>query len=191
MINSSFPARVAWEVRLVDWADLTSATGSAEGIADALVALAASTDEVEAARAYWGLDNRVVVQNRLFSSAWPAIRFMFRILVHGSTVAQRHALDLLIQVASGEGPHDDIGLMNRCLEEIRRGLELIYSRLGDPDPAIRHRAAWLIALTEPDWDRLKQYLSNAEIVESDASVRDLFYRILREGPEVWSVAASK
>lgn len=90
-----------WELQRHDWSSLR-ANGDASKVPEALIALQNATDEGEALRAYWRIDNVVVVQGALFEAAFPTVTALSIGLSNCTDVARPHILELLVQLVSGE-----------------------------------------------------------------------------------------
>jgi hypothetical protein len=151
-----------WEAERYDWPRLR-AQGSAAGVPAALEALqnAASTEEAE--RAYWRIDNTVVVQGALYEAAAPTAACTVIALGRCSPPARRFLLELLVQMAAGEPAPEELkagggAIRGACLAEVRNGVALyldllergddeergwcgeLLGRSAEVDPALRPRA---------------------------------------------------
>jgi len=127
-----------WEIQRLDWSSLR-ASGDAAGVPAALLALQQATDEREALRAYWRIDNVVVVQGRLYEAALPTVNALLIGLTGCTTVARPHLLELLVQLASGETAPSEVMLGNlqlaeRCRAALPAGLSVFLALLEERRP---------------------------------------------------------
>ncbi|MET3806862.1 hypothetical protein ABIB25_003882 [Nakamurella sp. UYEF19] len=94
--------------------------GSAAGIRDSLTGLLALRSADEAEQAYWGLENWVVAQGTVYSSAEPTIAvLMASFLDDRIEPIKISALDLIYQVPTGAANESSTevgneGLIDRC-----------------------------------------------------------------------------
>ncbi|TQF70729.1 hypothetical protein [Pseudoalteromonas luteoviolacea] len=105
-----------------DWASLKTNVGDAKHVPDAILALL-SDDEDEVERAYWKIDNHVVLQSDLSESAKYVPKYLEEVLIKakfkGST------LELLFQIGYGASPNKD--LENECYQQVMDVLERTLS----------------------------------------------------------------
>src|ERR1039457_6456731 len=86
----------------VDWKSFRNAHGTAERIPEALREFVGARDERALTRAYWRLDNYIVLQGTIYGSAYYAIPYIIGILLGAKSSAQKvAAYDLLIEIARG------------------------------------------------------------------------------------------
>ena len=99
---------------LEDWARLHSSLGDARLVPSAINRLLHASSSQEATDAYWELDNRVVVQGRLFNSAVPTASEVTLAICAGkyTSYALPEALDLLVELAYGESYEWEVVLGN-------------------------------------------------------------------------------
>jgi hypothetical protein len=152
------------ELAAQPWPALRTISGTAEDIPDALRALANAVDDSTAQKAYWTIDNRVVVQGHLFSSARAVLQVILAMLCGPLPVAaRRSAVDLLLQIGGGAADMSEIELGNRDLgDRCRKDLSLatwkIYELTLDEDNRIGEAALELVVLIEPDKERLERMI---------------------------------
>lgn len=148
------------EVLRQDWSFLRQASGTADGIPDALRQLiwAQSPEEVQAA--YWRLENHVVVQGQLFESAVSTTHVLMAALVSQDRpdFVRIGVLELLFQIVSGESDESEVarGLVDlgeQCRRAARAGLWLLYREMteGQMDGARE-----VIAIIEHEPNRLHE-----------------------------------
>jgi hypothetical protein len=143
----------------------------------ALKALAGATSEVEAAEAYWQIDNVAVVQGRLFEAAeyviWPAVLM----LTNSNEWVTTCALDLIIQLTAGDVDSGELGVNDGLNDRVRstaqKGLSVVYRLLESTSPGIRERAIEVLEAIEDDRARLIQTLKEVSLFETSASVREM------------------
>ena len=155
-----------WELERHDWSRLRAA-GSAERVPQALAALRDASSAEEAERAYWRIDNTVVVQGALYEAALPAVVCLLEVLQRSTPVARPFVLELLVQIGSGEPApvereQGNADLSARCRRELSRGVALFVHLLehgsdgerihgvdllglcAEQDPALRERVRWYL-----------------------------------------------
>jgi hypothetical protein len=86
-----------------NWAELATATGSAERVPEAIRELSRAATADEADRGYWSIDNVVVVQGTLTPAAEATADALIAALDECTAVARPEILELLVQLASGQG----------------------------------------------------------------------------------------
>ncbi|GAA0408667.1 hypothetical protein Acor_71530 [Acrocarpospora corrugata] len=147
------------ELSRYDWAQLYTCGGTAEQVPAAVRGMLESVSGDEVDRYYWRLENRVVVQQALYSSAPAVIGALLAGLADDIAFPARvGALELLYQIASGEsGPEAVVegkpNLGHECRTLVRKGLWIIYRQLfiGPGDAA-----SDLLEVIETDVDRLEK-----------------------------------
>jgi hypothetical protein len=117
-----------WEIERYDWSKLRP-EGSASQVPHALRELQLAATESEALAAYWKIDNTIVVQGQVYQAALAAVPCLLGVLLRCTDAARRHVLELLVQIGSGEAAAceielDEADLVQRCLQEIARGLPI-------------------------------------------------------------------
>lgn len=172
----------------VAWSQLQTAEGRADRIADALRRLLVASTEEEAKAAEWEIDNAVVVQGTLYSSA-PAVVPVLMAGLGGelSPGARLHALWLLEQLVLGEPQWDvpedaDLGL--RCRAAAALGRDLLYGLLADPDPRNRETLIVILDVVETDHRRLIPVLESLREDDPVETVREearKYLRFIEEG----------
>ena len=166
-----------------DWAKLRSSLGSASLVPLAIDELLKARSPQEAKDADSRLDNEVVLQGQLFSSAVPTAERLTRAIRDGdyTEFALPETLDLLAELAYGESHAWEVMLGNcdlgaQCRAVISQGIDCIKALVGhkdekvamevldlvnrlDNDPATRNE--FLRNLPLPAWsDKLRQRVEN-------------------------------
>ncbi len=135
------------------WASLRVMGGDASGVPDALVSLSKADSPPAAERAYWMLENRVVVQCALFSSAPAVVEVLMAML---SMSPRRWVtisiLELLYQILSGESHASEVArgraqLASECRSAAMPGFWLVCREVSTGE-----RAAALDVLAILDGD---------------------------------------
>jgi hypothetical protein len=162
----------------VDWASLHVDGGDATSVPDALLELAAATDETAAAEAYWKLDNNVVVQGEVFDSAAALIPAILVLLTGDiATEARVRLLDLMIEMHGAETHPSESArsgskASDECTRLIREGLWLYVAAASDASPSVRRSAVDLIAaVVGPDSDVRAKFLRAWAQSDPDVEVR--------------------
>ena len=124
---------MVWEEHRYNWSRLR-AQGTATGVPQAMAALQAASSQEEADRAYWQIDNTVVVQGALYEAAVPTARCLVTILPRCTAVARPQILELLGQLAMGKPDPSEVELGNGdlqscCIVEISRGVAIYFDLL--------------------------------------------------------------
>lgn len=146
-------------IQSVRWDEKRSLIGSAEHVPAALRGLQSDNlDTIE--RAYWKLDNSVVVQSELFETAYHVIPILLQILGEGVTLGRMHVYNLLFEICNGHGSDGDtlrtfegdlVPLRVACRREIRRGIDLFNADLQKPDQELSRNVRDLLeCLDEED-----------------------------------------
>jgi hypothetical protein len=141
---------VSWEAERYDWSALR-ASGSARGVPDAIRALQMAASEQEAERAYWRIDNTVVVQGALFEAALPTAACVVGVLPRCSEAARSWVLELLVQIGAGEpAPSEveaqNVDLQKLCVRELARGVALYFDLLENGDDTLRASCVDLLGI---------------------------------------------
>jgi hypothetical protein len=129
----------AIELERHDWASFRVADGRPLDVPEYLRGLISSTTTDDAEAHYWGLENEVVVQGRLFNSAVPVVPVILAALTEPmSRPARVWLLELLFQIVNGEShetevEHGNPDLGERCREHARQGMWVLYRELHQGD----------------------------------------------------------
>jgi len=146
-------------IRSVRWDEMRSLNGSAEHVPAALRDLLSDNLDV-INRAYWKLDNHVVVQADLFEAAYYVIPILLQMLREGIDTGRIRVYDLLFEICNGHGQcgemlktahGEELLLRVACRQEIRRGIELFEADLHNQDEEFSRNARDLLeCLDEED-----------------------------------------
>jgi hypothetical protein len=113
-----------WEFERYDWSQLR-ASRTARDVPSAINALLGASNEEDADRAYWKIDNVVVVQGSLFEAAIPTTACLLVGLVQCNEIARPRVLELLVQLTAGEDSPEEVKLGRQGIaEECARMLRL-------------------------------------------------------------------
>lgn len=104
------------ELLRYDWSSLR-AEGSAAGIPDAIESLRTADSAEEATRAYWRIDNTVVIQGSLFEAAEATIPCVLAALNQCTDAARPRIFELLYQLGAGNTRHTEVNAGNRYLDD--------------------------------------------------------------------------
>ena len=138
----------------IPWEQRRTASGFACDVPYAIRELA-SPDEAVRRRAYWRLDNHIVVQSDLFEAAYDVVPILVAMLEERIKYGRDLAYDLLYELGNGYAPDDvtcrrrdgaTVGLREGCRSEVKAGIHVYERDLRDPDPKIRSNASDLIEL---------------------------------------------
>jgi hypothetical protein len=153
------------------WQRLRTVTGTGAHVGRAILGLL-SPSAHERERAYWSIDNCVVVQSDLYEAAFRVVPCLIALLEEGHQVGRDLIYELLYEIGHGYAPDfvtcmaDDgtaLPLREACRSGVGRGLR-IYLRdveLGQTR-AIRHNALEVVIILREYRDesvpRLKEFL---------------------------------
>ena len=148
------------EIQRVEWHTFREAGGNPQALGSSLEGLLASKTPENAEKRYWELENHVVVQGQLYSSALPVVSV---ILASLCDPFPRHVrislLELLFQIVSGEAHESEVfsgrpDLGAECREIARSGLWLLYRELRHGES---EAAGEVIGRIETDPERLAAF----------------------------------
>ena len=131
-----------WEIQRYDWYSLRAARDCGK-IPNAIIDLQKATTVGDAEKAYWKIDNTVVVQGALYEAAVPVIPCLLSILQSCTDFARPFILELLQQLGSGEAASSEIQAGNihvakHCLRELCFGTAIYFELLENgTDPEQR------------------------------------------------------
>lgn len=147
------------ELARQNWAALRDIAGTAEGIPSALRQLVSAKSAADVQTAYWGLENRVVVQGQLFESSVAVTHVLMAALVSPErpSFVRIGILELLLQIVMGEAAESEKarGLPNlgeECRRAARTGLWLLYREMLEGQ---MEGAREVIAFLEQEPERLR------------------------------------
>jgi hypothetical protein len=139
----------------IPWTQLHHASGTAENVPNAIKSLT-SRDEKTRERAYWTLDNSIVLQSDLYEAAPFAVPFLIDIVERRDYPGSSLAYRLLFEIANGWAPEDvkstyrppntegeDLSLVGASRLAVLAGAEL-YERDAIQDPRVRRPALELL-----------------------------------------------
>lgn len=137
-----------------DWKSLRAA-GSAEGVPAAIERLRDAKTSEEATRAYWQIDNTVIVQGTLYEAAEHTIPCVLSVLADCTEVARPRVFELLFQLGAGEIQWDemragDTSLDGRCRAAVKLGVAMYFYYLEHGAPEESGFCADLIELCARD-----------------------------------------
>lgn len=121
-----------------DWRDLQEANGPATRIPAAFIELIRSADPEAAQKAYWKLENHVVVQGSLFESSVGVVSLVGAALAEPARPkwVRIALLELLFQIVAGESHSDEVArgvadLGQKCRTEAKKLLWILYGIFQD------------------------------------------------------------
>jgi hypothetical protein len=163
---------LARRLRAEPWDRLQEADGDARTVPDALLALAGATDPDEIRRAYWRLDNHIVVQGSVYEAAYHVLPYLFELLADRDRPSRIALYDLLVEIAAGQpanasatvvtGNGSQLDLGEACRARIRDdGMHMVVDDLvaDGTDPAVRDRALHVLVAVETEPDKLAGVLA--------------------------------
>jgi hypothetical protein len=134
-----------------DWSSLRVQVGTAERIPEALLDLASAQSDADAERAYWKVDNHVVVQGALYPAAIATASCAVALLPYCSFAGRAWLLELLVQLGNGETAPEaeatgDSNLQSRCAHECLAALAFYGHLLEHGSNAERFHAVDLLGI---------------------------------------------
>jgi hypothetical protein len=164
---------------------LRLSSGFASGVPSALVRLASSSTVDEALRAYWELDNSIVIQANLFQAAEFVVPFVLHLALVATDHIRQLALELLIQLVAGQPHPNEIAAGNtelgeRCRKAAGAGLANFYALLDSPNDELRDRAVELVGLLEKDDGRKEWTMKWIAAHDANPKTRELASRLARQ-----------
>lgn len=137
----------------IAWASLAVIAGrTAEGIPGALRELCSPNPDTRH-KAYWRIDNYVVVQSDLFEAAWYVVPFLLEIVESSISNGRCEVYDLLYEIGNGSAPSDSVITLGNattqplaiaCRHAVRAGLPLYIRELQTSRDEVREKALALI-----------------------------------------------
>ena len=107
------------ELEIVEWDSLRTAQGiNADYIPNALLGLM-SVNKEEKEKAYWSLENHVVLQGDVYDSSYYVIPFLVEMIKKTDEETKVYAYDLLIEIINGYSVYDVEILHNEKALELR------------------------------------------------------------------------
>jgi hypothetical protein len=154
-------ALVDAELARINWSAIREADGPATAVPGAIRHLLAAKSADDVSRAYWKLENHVVLQGQLFEAAAFVVPVLMAALVREDRpiYVRRGLLELLFQILSGSPHPEEVArglqtLTDMCRAEALKGLWLLYREiLGDAHEG----AEELINLLEGESARLASF----------------------------------
>jgi len=122
-----------WELERHDWVHLR-ASGSAHNVPVAIMALLNANNETDADKAYWRIDNTVVVQGALFEAAVATAQCLVVGLAECTLAARPRVLELLLQLSSGEDAPEETelgtsDLAGQCIAQVCLAVSILLKVL--------------------------------------------------------------
>ncbi|MFN0247676.1 MAG: hypothetical protein ACKV2T_12390 [Kofleriaceae bacterium] len=139
-------------LRDVDWASLEHAYGNATGV-PAMIDALSSPDAGDRA---WGRDALAASinhQGSVYSASGPAAPFLIQLVERNDIDDRPWILNLLAGLAVGSPTwalfEDLESAASEANDEVSRGAPVFVTLLGDPDPAVRTCAAYVLSFVVP------------------------------------------
>lgn len=143
------------------WEDLREIAGSAGNVRGSLRRMLTAATPTDAEKAYWELENHVVVQGQLFESAERVVPVLLAALLDESPPHVRISiLELLFQIVSGEAHPEEENqqIGDKCRQRAREGLWLLYRELSCSLKGQREAAVEVLEVLETDMHRVADFL---------------------------------
>ncbi len=107
------------------WNELRTQSSDASHVPEAILALL-TDDEEEFEKAYWKIENHVVVQSDLYSAAAVVPKYLEEVFLKSKF--KHRVLELLFQIGGGYSP--DVDLTKTCYNEV---VQICENLLSNPD----------------------------------------------------------
>jgi hypothetical protein len=161
----------------IDWRLIRSIDGDSSYVPTAFRHLLTANSADEATKAYWELDNHVLVQGQLFDAALYVVPPLL-VALHGEiTSASRYRVaELLVEIALGVPHHLETAVGNdaladHCKDELRLGMWSVYALLGDSDERLRVDALDILDAIESNSPRLLGVVNRLVLEDDSPRVR--------------------
>jgi hypothetical protein len=172
-------------VTSVDWAALRTDSGSGAGLPQAFDDLSRASSESAANKAYWKIDNEVIVQGELYEAAVPALEVLLSLAP--ATLpgpARRSVAELIQQIAFGQPHSSEIELGNadivdRCMSLASEAIWIFYGWLGDADGDVRECALLTLQKVETNEGRKAKIFAVYRDDEPTPGLQKIFSQIDR------------
>lgn len=135
----------------LNWKDYGIAHGDGTHIPDTIKDLASGISEKQQ-KAYWKLDNYIVLQSDLYEAAFYVVPFLFEILQSDMTTGRDLVYDLLWEIANGYADDIDIDvngvttpLREACRVVVVDNLNIILAEVANYSSSFREKALELLA----------------------------------------------
>lgn len=139
----------------INWQLYEVADGSAARIGASLRSLLSATEPSETKDAYWQLENHIVVQGMVYSSALPTVHVLVAALADSRPFHVRVAiLELLYQILSGAPA--SVGadsLIANCRQRAKEGLWLLIKEFAS-GPRDAAREVLVLLDVDVDYERI-------------------------------------
>jgi len=151
-------------LELAQWESLHADGSNASFVPGALKSLIEAADDQSAEAAYWRLDNRIVVQGRVFDSARALAPVLLALLAGELSPSVRvRILDLLFEMQGGQVHEEELArggaaVGTDCTRIIQEGLWTYYACLLSKDARVRRSAVDLIGQLDQDSNRRSHIL---------------------------------
>jgi hypothetical protein len=171
-----------------DWSMLRQASGTSEHVPGALRELL-SLDSGLRKKAYWQLDNYVVLQGSLYEAAPFVVRALLQTWPEDDAVKDR-LYDLLVELANGGAPEEmavtwggrQLSLKRATVDALLDGMERYARDLKSQLVTIRRQVVELL-LALSDYQRLDfAELQRRQLEETDPHVRTLLQELQASPP---------
>jgi hypothetical protein len=166
-----------------DWSTLKQASGTSEHVPAALDDLL-SPDSQLRKKAYWLIDNHVILQGSLYEAAPFVVKELLRRWPESDAVKDR-LYDLLIEFANGGAPEEmevklrgrQVSLKSATVTCLLEGMSRYARDLTSEVVAVRRQAAELL-LALSDYEQLDSVeLQGLQLKEPDPGVRALLQEL--------------
>lgn len=151
-------------LKQADWNELRTVLGVGTDVPAALVDLADAPDKESADRAYWNLDNIIVVQGQLYTAAIAALPVLVGMLIGPLSPSVRvRTADLLFEIGTGTTDKSEVQFGRDLGAEARAGLSgamwMLYGLAFDADVRVAKTALQLAFVVDTDRRRLATVLT--------------------------------
>lgn len=125
---------IPWELDRHNWPNLRCQDGDASHIPAALADLVNALSSEDVKRAYWRIDNYVIVQGALYEAAVPTASCLVAVMPRCTSAALTWALELMVQLGNGETAPEEKQIASNdlraeCIRELLRGVGMYFDIL--------------------------------------------------------------
>jgi len=172
-------------LKAINWSLLQQAHGGAEHIPAAIKGLI-SPDEATREKAYWQIDNHVVLQSDVYEAAFYVTPFLIEILTSPVSVGREHVYDLLDEIANGHAGAESFVSVDEVKTPLAiacRSLILEYhtvylDEIMDKQSSFRVNALEFVCTLSEKLEEVQSVFSELVVYENDQEVKLLMLEFL-------------
>lgn len=143
----------------IDWKHIKTASGYADHVPKAIEELISGSEE-EQIKAYWKLDNYIVLQSDLYEAAYYTLLVLVEVLESNNRCGRHYIYQLLFEICNGYATDDSVittlegtvvTLQEACLDLIKSKMLIYKTDISDSDTKVSKSATDLVMCLEEEW----------------------------------------